>query len=110
LAKPDFEKEFMIYTNSIEEAVYVILMQGNDQGNKKPVAYMSQSLYDDEFKYSFIEKHAFALVKVVEKICHFILGKKTLVKVPYPLSSFCSHRIILQGIFHFGLPRSGSMI
>ena len=40
-------------------------MQNNDQGNEKPVAYMSQSLSDDEFKYSFIEKHAFALVKAV---------------------------------------------
>jgi hypothetical protein len=35
LAKPDFEKEFMIYTNATEEAVYVILMQGDDQGNEK---------------------------------------------------------------------------
>jgi hypothetical protein len=40
-------------------------MQNDDQGNEKPMDYISQSLYDDEFKYSFIEKHAFALVKVV---------------------------------------------
>jgi hypothetical protein len=65
LVKPDFEKEFMIYTNSTEEAISAILMQNDDQGNEKPVAYMSQSLSDDEFKYSFIEKHAFTLVKVV---------------------------------------------
>jgi hypothetical protein len=43
---------------------------------------MIQILSYDEFKYSFIEKHAFALVKVVEKFRHFILGKHTLVKVP----------------------------
>jgi hypothetical protein len=67
LAKPDFEKEFTIYTNATEEAVSVVLMQNDDQGNEKPVAYMSQSLSDDEFKYSFIEKHAFSLVKAVEK-------------------------------------------
>jgi hypothetical protein len=82
LAKPDFEKEFTIYTNATEEAIPSILMQNDDQGNEKPVAYMSQSLYDDEFKYSFIEKHAFTLVKAVEKFHHFILGKYTLVKVP----------------------------
>jgi hypothetical protein len=29
----------MIYTNDIEEAYYVILMQCNDQVNEKPVAY-----------------------------------------------------------------------
>ena len=74
----------MIYTNSIEEAVSAILMQGDHQGNEKIVAYMSQILSGDDFKYSYIEKHAFSLVKVVEKFRHFILGKHTLVKVPLP--------------------------
>jgi hypothetical protein len=67
LAKPDFEKEFTIYTNATEEAIFVVLMQDDGQGNEKHVAYMSQSLSDDEFKYSFIEKHDFSLVKSVEK-------------------------------------------
>jgi hypothetical protein len=52
------------------------------------VAYMSQSLSDDEFKYYFIEKHSFSLVKVVENFLHFILGKHTLVKVPLPVVKF----------------------
>jgi hypothetical protein len=38
LAKPYFEKEFMIYTNATEEAFSAILMQGDDQGNEKPMA------------------------------------------------------------------------
>jgi hypothetical protein len=88
LEKSDFEKQFMIYTNVTEEFVSTILMQSHDQGNKKLVAYMSQSLSDDEFKYSFIEKHAFSLVKAVEKFPHFILGKHTLVKVPLPTVKF----------------------
>jgi hypothetical protein len=49
---------------------------------------MGQILSDDEFKYSYIEKHAFTLVKVVEKFRHFILGKHTLVKVPLPAVKF----------------------
>jgi hypothetical protein len=88
LAKPYFEKEFMIYTNAMEEVVSTILMQGDDQGNEKPVAYMSQILSNDEFKYSFIEKHVFALVKAIDKFRHFILGKNTLVKVPLPAVKF----------------------
>jgi hypothetical protein len=50
LAKPDFDKYFIIYTNATEEAVSVILLQCDDQNNEKPVAYMTQSLSDDEFK------------------------------------------------------------
>ena len=54
LAKPDFEKEFMLYTNATKEAIFSILMQNDDQGNEKLVSYKSQSLSDDEFKYSYI--------------------------------------------------------
>jgi hypothetical protein len=82
LVKPYFEKEFIIYTNATEETIFAILIQCDDQVNEKPVAYMSQILLDDEFKYSYIEKHAFTLVKAVEIFCHFILGKHMLVKVP----------------------------
>jgi hypothetical protein len=110
LAKPYFEKEFTIYTNATEEAVSTILMQCDDQGNEKVVAYMSQTLSNDEFKYSFIEKNAFTLVKSVEKFFHFILGKHTLVKYLYLLSNFFSHRLIFQVSFHIGLPRSRTMI
>jgi hypothetical protein len=81
LVKPNLEKYFIIYTNSTEEAIYVILVQCDDQNNEKLVAYMNQSLSDDEFKYSYIEKHDFSLVKDVENFCHFILGKHKLVKV-----------------------------
>jgi hypothetical protein len=52
------------------------------------VAYMTQILSDDEFKYSYIEKHVFALVKTMEKFLHFILGKHMLVKVPLPAVKF----------------------
>jgi hypothetical protein len=57
-------------------------MQCDEQVNEKLVSYMSQILSYDEFKYSYIEKHAFTLVKVVESFFHFIFGKHTLVKVP----------------------------
>jgi len=63
LAKPDFEKEFMIYTNATEEAIYAILMQNDDRGNGKPMAYMSQILSDDDFKYYFIENMLSLLLK-----------------------------------------------
>jgi hypothetical protein len=78
----------MIYTNATEEAISIIIMQCDDQGDGKPMVYMSQILSDDEFKYSFIENHAFSLIKAVEKFHHFILGKHTLVKVPLPAIKF----------------------
>jgi hypothetical protein len=91
----------MIYTNATEEVISTILMQCDDQGNEKPMAYMSQSLSDDDFKYSFIENHAFFLVKVVEKFRHFILGKYTLVKFPLPdVIFFISQTYLLVKLSH----------
>ena len=88
LAKPDFEKDFIIYTNATKEAISTILLQCDDQNNEKPVAYMSQSLSDDEIKYFYIEKRVFTLVKAIEKFHHFILGKHTQVKVPLHVVKF----------------------
>jgi hypothetical protein len=41
LEKLDFEKDFIIYTNATEEAIFAILLQSDDQKNEKPVTYMS---------------------------------------------------------------------
>jgi hypothetical protein len=54
-------------------------------------------LSDDEFKYSFIEKIVFALVKAVEKFLHFILSKHTLVKFLLPTVKFFLSRTYLSG-------------
>jgi hypothetical protein len=97
LAKPDFEKDFIIYTNATKETISAILLQCDDQKNEKPVAYMSQSLSDNEIKYSYIEKHAFALIKAIIFFCHFILGKHTQVKVPLPAVKFMLSQTYLSG-------------
>jgi hypothetical protein len=110
LAKPYFEKEFIIYTDATEKEVYAILILCDDEFNENPVAYMNQSLSYYEFKYSYIEKHVFALVKDVENFCHFILGNHTLVKFPLPIVKFFLHKLIFQGRFHIVLPRYRSMI
>jgi hypothetical protein len=58
---------------------------------------MSQILLDDEFKYSYIEKHYFSLIKSVEKFRHFILGKHTLIKVSLPVVKFFLSWTYLSG-------------
>jgi hypothetical protein len=58
---------------------------------------MRQSLSDDEFEYSLIEKHAFALIKSIENLCHFILRNHTEVKVPLPTINFLLSHTHLSG-------------
>jgi len=97
LVKPNFNKEFIIYTNLIEEAIYVVLLQKSNQNNEQHVAYMSQILSDDEINYSFIEKHMYALVKAIDKFYDFILGKHTKVKVPILTINFFLSQTLIYG-------------
>jgi hypothetical protein len=58
----------MIYTNATEEVVYAILMQCDDQVNEKPLAYMIQSLSDDEFRFFLLKSMLSLLLKLFRKI------------------------------------------
>jgi hypothetical protein len=97
LVKPNFDKDFIVYTNATKEEIFVIFLQCDEQNNKKLVAYMRQNLSYDEFKYSYIEKHAFSLFKSMKKFCYFILGKHTWVKVPFPTVKFLLLQTYLSG-------------
>ena len=44
-----------------------------------------------------IEKHAYALVKAIEKFRHYILGKHTLVRVPLPVVKYLLSQTYLSG-------------
>ena len=88
MTKSNFEKDLIIYTNATEEAISAILLQKDDRDNNQPIYYMRQISSDDEFKYTLIEKHIYALIKAIEKSFHFILGKHTQVKVHFPIVNF----------------------
>jgi hypothetical protein len=72
-------------------------MQKYDQNNEQRISYMSQSLYNDEIKYSLIEKHTFSLDKSIDKFHHFILGKHTEVKFHLPIFKFFHPQTHLSG-------------
>lgn len=97
LATPDFSKDFIIYTNATEEAVAAILMQKKLQNHEQPIAFMSQSLSDAAIQYTLIEKHAYALVKAIEKFRHYILGKHIVVKVPLHAVKYLLSQTYLSG-------------
>jgi hypothetical protein len=71
---------------------------------------MSQSLSNDELKYTLIEKHAFSLVKAIENFCHFILSKHTEVKVPFHVVKFLLSQTFLSGKLAHWLAKIQNMI
>jgi hypothetical protein len=62
----------------------VVLTQKNSEGDKFPVAFMSSGLQGVELNYPEVDKHAYAVFKVVKHFQPFLLKSKTKVIVPYP--------------------------
>ncbi|KAH9299634.1 hypothetical protein KI387_031316, partial [Taxus chinensis] len=57
-------------------------MQENGEGIEAPIAFMSCSLKEHELKMSQIEKHAYAVVRVVKQFRYYVLNSHTLVLFP----------------------------
>ncbi|KAH9315573.1 hypothetical protein KI387_024200, partial [Taxus chinensis] len=55
-----------MYSYASAHTVSAILMQENEEGIEAPIAFMSFPLKEHELKMSQIEKHAYAVVRVVK--------------------------------------------
>ena len=69
LAFPDFSQPFVIETDACYGGIGAVLMQ-----NKRPLAFLSQSLGQKNFGLSIYEKELLALVTAVTKWRHYLEG------------------------------------
>ena len=74
LAVPDFNKTFVVETDASGKGLGVVLMQEG-----QPVAYMSQTLSDKAITKSVYEKELMAMVLVIQKWRHYLLGRHFIV-------------------------------
>ena len=56
LVSLDYAKEFFIFSFTSEETIVVVLLQNNEEGHEKPIAFFRKSLQDAEMKYDILEK------------------------------------------------------
>jgi hypothetical protein len=76
LAYPDFEKEFILYTDASGYALGAILSQKDEDEKEHVIYYASKSLTDAEKNYSTTELECYAVVWAVEKFHYYLDGKK----------------------------------
>jgi hypothetical protein len=53
---PNFTKYFIIFSFSSNDTIAGVLLQKNDEGDEKPIAFMRKVLRDSELNYTIIEK------------------------------------------------------
>ena len=60
----------------------MVLLQKNEEGQEKPIAFFSKGLRDVELKYNIMEKQAYTMVKAFKDLWDYILNSKIIAYVP----------------------------
>jgi hypothetical protein len=82
LASPDYLKEFFIFSFASEHTLAAVLLQKNEEGFEKPIAFFSKSLQDADLKYNIMEKQAYTMVKALKAFRTYVLHSKIIAYVP----------------------------
>jgi hypothetical protein len=76
LAHPDFQREFILYTDASMRAVGAVLAQKDEQGREQVVQYLSRKMADAETRYTTSEQECLAIIFALRKLRHYLLGRK----------------------------------
>ena len=82
LISPQFDRDFIIFSFASQHTIVVVLLQKDDQGSEKPIAFFSRALRDVPLKYQIMEKQAYALVKAIKDFRVYILYSHVIAYVP----------------------------
>eukprot|EP00253_Pinus_taeda_P027894 PITA_27894 len=98
LTNPQFDREFIIFSFDSQHTIVVVLLQKDDQGNEKAIAFFSKALRDAPLKYQIMEKQAYALVKAIKDFRIYILYSHVIAYVPSPIVKDILTQENLEGI------------
>ena len=76
---PDYSKDFLLYIAASTTTIAMVLLRDNLHGQEHVIYYSSKNLIDSKTCYSHVEKLSLAMVIVVQKVCHYILLRTTIV-------------------------------
>lgn len=76
LTVPDISREFIVRCDASTVGLGAVLLQEDQSGTSKPIAYASRKLLPRETHYSTIEKECLALVWAIKKFNFYLYGRK----------------------------------
>ncbi|WMV35274.1 hypothetical protein MTR67_028659 [Solanum verrucosum] len=100
LALPDFTKPFVLEVDACNTGICAVLMQ-----DKRPVAFLSQSLSRKHQGLSTYEKELIALLLAVEKWRHYLHPQHFIVKTDHFSLKFLQNQKITTALQHKGLTK-----
>lgn len=77
MAFPDYEKEFIVYTDGSKEmGLGVALYQVDDEGVERPILYLSRELKLYEKNYYVTELETLCVIWGLVRLSHYLKGTK----------------------------------
>ena len=84
LAHPDFNRDWIMHTDSSDRAISAVLSQKDASGVERPVAFYSRPLTTAERKWDIIERECLAVVWGCERCRPFIYGSHVTIYTDNP--------------------------
>ena len=94
---PRPEKPLLVYLAATSNAIGALLAQENEEGEEKPVYYVSRQLHDAEKCYPPAERACLALVYASQRLRHYFLAHKLLLMVKSDPIRFLLTKPVLSG-------------
>jgi hypothetical protein len=82
LANPNFTKDFILFSFTLEHTISSVLLQKDELDFEKPIAYFSWTLRDALLRYYIMEKQVYSLVKDLKDFMTYILHSHVIAYVP----------------------------
>ena len=93
----DPSKKTILSADAFSHGLEAVLLQEQEDGERKPIAYASRSMTSTEQRYAQIEKEALATTWACEKFNDYILGKDILIETDHkPLVPLLGTKLLDQ--------------
>src|SRR3569623_67246 len=97
LVQPDHDKEFFVDTDASNVGFGAVLMQRDNDGLPRPIAYASRKLTPAERKFSTREQEALAIVFAIDKFDCFLAGRRFTVVTDHRSLSWLMTQPMVKG-------------
>ncbi|XP_037827126.1 uncharacterized protein LOC119615120, partial [Lucilia sericata] len=67
LSNPNFAKKFFLHCDASDYGIGAVLVQLDEEGNEKPIAYMSKKLNSAQRNYSVTERECLAAIEAIKR-------------------------------------------
>ena len=103
LKLPDMSQVFILQTDASDRGLGAVLLQ-EENGQKRPIAYISRKLNNAEENYSTIERECLSIVWSIQKLHKFLYGREFLLETDHqPLIYLNSSKLLNARLMRWAL-------